>query len=584
MAARLTAYVVVAIVAATLIAGLIVGAQRDDSDGPVDLIVHNAAVYTSDRGATAEAVAIRGNQILSVGTNREISRLKRPQTLMIDAGGGAVVPGFNDANTHLVRGGLALVSLNLAGAASSSDLLERVASWSAGNPSAAWIVGRGWSAELFKNGQPTRQLLDTVVRDRPVLLYGADAGVGWLNSKALRLSAITRNTADPDNGVIVRDPSRGDPTGLVRGSALQLVEKLLPPPSREERAAAIRAAIAEANTFGITSVQTTEDTLEDLELYDLLRRAGELTVRIYSAIRLDAPLSDSAVAGLENIRTKYPDDPLFKSGALSIRLDGEISTRTAAMLEPYEDASESGATSFAADDLNRTARLADAAGWQIVAHASGDRAVRMALTAIAHAIRSNHTPPRGRRHRIQGLALVDEADLRRFGPLGAVASMEPTRSTPTAARIELLSRNLGAERAADTFAFHSIAEETRLIFGSAWPSNDLNPLSGLDVAVNQTTPAGTPAGGWHPGERLPLEPALDAYTFTPAWASFDEQRKGSISPGMLADLVVLSENIFEAPGRKKLASVAVELTIFDGRIVHRRTPRSETEPVPSLQH
>jgi predicted amidohydrolase YtcJ len=564
MAARLTAYLVVAIVAATFIAGLMVGAQRDDSDGPIDLIVHNAAVYSA--GTVAEAVAIRGNQILRVGTNREIARFQRPQTVMIDARGGAVLPGFNDSNLNLIRGGLTLGALDLSGVVSSAELAQRVSAWGTSNPSAAWIVGRGWSPELFKNGLPSRALLDAVAKDRPILLYGTDEEIAWVNTRALRLSNISRTTPDPDNGMIVRESRKGEPTGVLRGSAVQLVEELVPPPSRAERLTAIRTAISEANALGITSVQTTVESADDLELYEALRRAGDLTLRIYSGLRLEKPLTDSDVTRLAPILTEYPDDPLFKAGALSIDVDGDLSTRTAAMLVPYDDASESGEMSVTSDDLNRTARLADAAGWQIIARATGDRAVRAALTAFAHAVRSNRPPARGRRHRIENLALVDEADVPRFGPLGIIASM-----------------HLGDERANRTFAFATVAEETRIILGSAWPSYALNPLAGLHVAVNRTTAEGTPEGGWHPGERLRLEAAIDAYTATPAWASFDDQRKGAISPGMLADMVVLSHDIFETPA-SRLTEASVMTTIFDGKVVHRRIPRSETEPVPSLQH
>lgn len=585
MAARLTAYLVVAIVGATLIAGLIVGAQREDSDGPVDLIVHNATVYTADRRATtAEAVAVRGNQILRVGTNREITRLRRAQTIVVDAQGGAVLPGFNDARAQLAREAPALKSIDLTGASSSRDILSRVAAWSAENPDQEWIVGHGWSSEHFRGGLPTRHALDLAVPDRPVLLFGAEEDTAWASSAALRLAGITRQTPDPAGGTIVREPRTGEPSGVLRGAAGRVVADRIPASSRQERAGVLRAAIAEANALGITSVQNTADSVEAFELYDDLRRSGGLTVRIYSAIPLHGPVEESDLQRLRETRDQYPDDPLFKVGALSVRLDGQVSARSAAMLEPYlgsgESSRGSGSTLFAPDDLNRTVRLADAAGWQIVTHATGDRAVRMALDAYAHAIRSNRVPARGRRHRIESIAIVDLADIPRFGSLGVVASVQPSRANPTLQRTELFARHLGPARAGRTFPFRTLADETRLVFGSAWPLHGWNPLIGLHVAATRTTLQGTPAGGWHPDERLPLKPAIDAYTSAAAWASFDEQRKGSISPGMLADIVVLSEDIFETPPGS-LASASVEYTIFDGRIVYSRAPRSETVPSPA---
>jgi predicted amidohydrolase YtcJ len=587
MAARLTAYLVVAIVAVTFIAGLIVGAQRDDSDGPVDLILENATVYTADRrGAMAEAVAIRGNQILKVGSNREISRLRRPQTVVVDARGGAVVPGFNDAYVRLLAGGLTLASLDLEGASTPSETLARIEAWSAAHRTSAWVVGRGWSPDTFRNGLPSRQLLDSVVPNRPAVMYGLDENTIWVNSEALRLAGITRRTADPVDGEIVRDPRRKEPVGVLRGTAVELVSQHIPAPSREERVVALKAAVAEANALGITSVQTIDDG-DVLEVYDEMRRSGELTVRIYSAVPVTAPLTDLDVARLELVRKQYPDDPVFKAGALSFRLDGPVATRAAALLEPYEGVAlatgDAEAMLFNPDDLNRSFRLADAAGWQVIAHASGDRAARLALNAYAHAARSNRAPARGRRHRIEGLSLVDPADISRFAPLGIIGSMRPSSAAPTPLRIETLRRQLGEERAARTFAFRSIGKATRLTFGSAWPAYGLSPLLGIHIAATQSTIEDTPDEGWHPAERVQLKTAIDAYTSGAAWASFDEQRKGSISPGMLADLVVLSEDIFEAE-QPNLRTTTVAATIFDGKIVYRRSPRSETEPVPSLQH
>ncbi|MGH9374057.1 MAG: amidohydrolase, partial [Vicinamibacterales bacterium] len=433
---------------------------------------------------------------------------------------------------------------------------------------------------------PSRQLLDSVVSDRPALMFDADGRAVWVNTKALRAAGITRRTPDPPEGSIVLDPRSGEPAGVLQGSAGALVAKLIPVASEAQRAAALRHAIVRANALGITSVQNTDDSVDAFELYDSLRRSGDLTVRIYSAIPVSRPLTEGNLARLDEIRQKYPDDPLFKAGALSIRLDGTIAERTAALLEPYESDTapdgDAGETSFGPDDLNRSVRLADAAGWQIITQATGDRAVRAALNAYAHAARSNRPPARGRRHRIENLALVDAADLHRFEPLGVVASMQPSRGQPTPQRVEMLSRQLGRERSERAFALGSVSEATRLVLGSAWPAGALDPLLGLHVATTSDAPDGVDDRGAAGAERVTLKNAIAAYTSSAAWASFDEQRKGSISAGMLADMVVLSEDIFETR-TPRLTSVSVAVTIFDGKIVYRRDPRSETEPVPSLQ-
>jgi predicted amidohydrolase YtcJ len=571
MAARLTAYVVVGIVAATLIAGLIVGAQRNDSDGPVDLIVQNAKVYTAGpSGAMAEAVAIRGNQILRVGTEREIARLRKPQTIVVDAKGGAVVPGFSDAHAHLIDGGLELDRVDLTGASTLEEIQDLVRSWSEAHPDATWITGRGWTLAAFGGTPPTRQQLDAAVSSKPVQLLNADGNTAWVNTSAIRASGITRKSISPDGGVIVKDSRTGEPSGILRGTAISLVTSRAPRPTRDERVRALRAAIAEANRLGITSIQNPDGTLEALELFADARKSGDLTVRLYSALALHGAIDERTLGELDAIASRYPDDPLFKSGAVSLALDGAIETGSAALLEPYDSGTSAGTPAIAPDDVNRMVRLLDSRGWQVLAEAIGDRAVQMALNAFQHAVRSNPVPERGRRHRIEHVGIVDSADQPRFGALGVVASMQPGATLPAAERIDLLTTALGPSRAARTSAFGSIASARgRLAFGSDWPRAPFNPMIGLHAAVTRTTPEGLPEGGWNPSERLTLTAAVDAYTSGAAWASFDEQRKGTLEAGMLADLVVLSADIFDAPP-SRLSSTRVAMTIFDGKIVYRR--------------
>ena len=579
MAARLTAYVVVGIVAATLIAGLIVGAQRGDTDGPVDVIVHNAKVYTAGPdGTMAEAVAIRGNQILRVGSEREIMRLRRPQTSMIDAKGAAVVPGFNDAHLDFIAGGLSLDRVDLNGADTLDEVQARIRTWATAHADSPWVLGRGWDSEPFSGGLPTRQQLDAIVPDRPAQIVSHDGHTSWVNTHALKLAKITRKTKDPVSGTIVRDSRTGEPTGVLKESAVALVADHVPQMTRAERASALRAAIGEAQRHGITSVQNATGPASDFEIYADARRDGDLGVRVFSTVSAPQTLTESALADLGRIGKQYPDDPLFKTGAVSIMLDGVIEAHSAAMLEPYADVDgaaalsieAAGAPTIEADDLNRTVRLLDAGGWQVMTHATGDRAVNMALTAYEHAVRSNPLPERGRRHRIEGVEAIDGADVPRFGALGVIASMQPGLGSPAESRMDLWSRTVGPERSSRAWSYGSIsATAGRLAFGSDWPGAPLSPMFGLHTAVTRTTPEGLPEGGWYPSEQMALKSAIDAYTFGAAWASFDEQRKGTLAAGMLADLVVLSEDIFEAPP-SRLASTRVAVTIFDGRIVYRR--------------
>lgn len=568
MAARLTTYLVVAIVASTLIAGLIVGARSDDSDGPVDLIVYNGVVYTADgSGDKAEAVAIRGNQILRVGSDREINRLRRPQTTVIDAHGAAVLPGFDDANVRFIEGGLSLDQIDLAGADTIEEIQGRVRAWAAANPDRAWVLGHGWNPEALGDVPPTRQALDAAEKTRPVLLLSSDGHTAWGNSKVLAKAGITRKTADPEDGAIVRDARTREATGVLRDAATALVTKLLPAPTRADRARALRAAVDEAHRNGITSVQHVGARIDDLQLYDEARRAGDLDLRVYSALAVNPADGDQSVEQLGPLSSKYPDDPLFKTGAVSLAVDGGLASRTAALLAPYDGTEVTGDTLVSPDALNRAVRLLDAQGWQVIAAASGDRAVRMALDAFEHAARSNPAGVRQRRHRVDGLELVDAADRGRFKKIGAMASPSPLADAPADAWLRLV----GDERAPAILPVHELlAARARLVFGSRWPAGALSPMETIHAFVNRgtaddsTTPA--PAA-------LTIEQVVDGMTSGAAYASYDEQRKGTLKAGMLADLVVLSNDIFSAPpARLRAAQVAV--TIFDGRVVYRKGPKT----------
>ncbi|HET9704991.1 MAG TPA: amidohydrolase [Vicinamibacterales bacterium] len=579
MAARLAAYAVAFIVGVTVIAGLIVGAQRED-DGPVDLIVINGQVYSAQDDDLAEAVAVRGNKVVRVGSNREIQRLRRAQTTVIDAKGGAVVPGFNDAHAHLINGGLSLDQVSLSDAATVDEIKDTIRIWSEAHPEREWITGRGWYYQPFNGAMPTRQMLDALVPDRPAYLIAYDGHTGWANTKALKAAGITRHTANPDNGVIVKDPRSGEPTGALKESAMALMSTVTPKPTDEDRLAAIRAAIDEANQFGITSVQDAGGSPDDLQLYDRLRKRGELTLRVYQALRADATLTAADLEALDSVRERFADDPLLKTGAIKLVADGVIESHTAAMLEPYANRpGTSGAARYTPAGLNAIVGRLDARGWQVMTHAIGDAAVRMTLDAYQYAAQTNPAPERGRRHRIEHIETIAAADVPRFAKLGVVASMQPVHATPSPTPGDVWSTNIGAERAAQGWLWASIARPGGPIaFGSDWPVMTLNPRAGLHVATTRTTPEGLPDGGWLPEERLALRKAIQGYTRDAAWASFDEQRKGTLERDMLADIVVLSEDIFSGPAGR-LTEAEVVVTIMDGKVVYRRDPQ-ETSTAP----
>ncbi|MSO51121.1 MAG: amidohydrolase [Acidobacterium sp.] len=576
MAARITAYLVACIVGVTLIAGLIVGAQRADDDA-VDLIVINGKVYAGGGSeAMAEAVAIRGNKVVRVGSNRDIQRLRRAQTTIIDARGGAVMPGFNDAHAHFISGGLSLDQINLLDATTLDQIKDTVRIWSEAHPERVWITGRGWYYQPFAGSLPTRQLLDTLVPDRPAYLVAYDGHTGWANSKALKLAGITRHTRSPKNGVIVKDRRTGEPTGALKEAAMALMTAA-PQPTTEDRIAAIRAGLVEAHRVGITSVQNAGGTAEDLELYDALRKRGELTLRVYQALSASGVIGEAELNTLAAVRERFGDDPLLKTGAVKLIADGVIESHTAAMLAPYHNQpNTSGDPRYTQEQLNKTVTLLDREGWQVMTHAIGDAAVRMTLDAYEAAVNANPAPERGRRHRVEHLETIDPADIPRFGKLGVIASMAPVHATPSPTPGDVWSTNIGAERAAHGWLWASIVKASgRLAFGSDWPVMTLDPLMGLQVAVNRTTVEGLPEGGWLPAERLSLRKAIDAYTSDASWASYDEQRKGVLARDMLADLVVMSDDIFEGP-TTRITEAYVVVTIVDGKVVYRRDPPDTT--------
>ncbi len=553
MAARLATYLVVAIVAGTLIAGLIVGAQRADDSGPVDLIIHNARVYAADDlGTIADAVAIRGNKILRVGGEREIMRYRRPQTTVIDAKGAAVLPGFEDAHVSLVAGGLARDGVQLFGATTLEEIQQRITTWAEARPDAAWITGTGWSYDVFAD-LPVRAQLDAAAGGRPVQLLSQDGQALWLNSRALESARITKRTPNPKHGVIVRD-RRGEPTGLLKGAAMTLVEKVAPKPTREERARALQLAIRDAQQRGITSVQDLGAASGDLDLYDAAREAGTLGLRVYAAV----PAGRTTPDDLDAIAKRYPDDPLLKTGLASIALDGSVESQTAAMLAPYAPkGSDAGDLRLSGAELSKLVAMLDAHGWQIAVDAAGDRGVRLAVDAYG-AVAKNAQAVRAPRHRIENVTTIDAEDMPRFGALGVIATMLPLRA---AGGLMNWSRIVGPERAPLGWPTRSLsAAGAHLAFGSDWPRLPLDPLAGLRAAVTRPE--------LQAPEQLTLKSAINAWTSGAAWASFDEHRKGTIKLDMLADIVILSTDIFAGPA--KLAASEVVMTIFDGKIVYRR--------------
>ncbi len=571
MASRIATLIVAVIVTATIAAGLIVGAQRDDHSGPVDVIVYNGRVYQGAGKPLAEAVAIRGHEILRVGANAEIKPLGGRATQVIDAHGGAVLPGFIDAHLHFISGGLGIDRIDLLDAETLDAIKRKIRGYAAANPDRPWVLGQGWYYSPFPGGLPTRQQLDDLVPDRPAYIRCYDGHTGWANTKALQLAGITRETPDPPDGIVVKDPATGEPTGILKEAAQGLMSKVMPKVTHADRLRAIRAAVAEATRLGVTGIQEAGASESDLELFDEVRRAGDLKVRVYAAVSVDDLKTDADADGIEDLRQRYGSDPFLRVGAIKLMLDGVIEAYTAQMLAPYSNnPGTTGHANYTPEALDRIVRIADRHGWQVFTHAIGDGAVRMTLDAYERAAAANPAPARGRRHRIEHAETIDPADIPRFAKLGVIASYMPFHANPSPAQLDVWTANIGPERSARGWICRTLLDSgAHLAFGSDWPVVSLDPRLEINMAVNRTTADGNPPGGWGPDQKIRLEAAIDAITSGAAYASFNEQRQGRLAPGLLADLVVLSTDIFAGPPARLLDGV-VDLTMVDGKVVYRR--------------
>jgi predicted amidohydrolase YtcJ len=538
------------------------------AEATADLVIVNGKVHTvDDANRVVQAVAIGGNTIIRVGTNDEIKGLTGPATRVIDARGATVAPGFNDSHVHFLSGGRSLSDVDLAGLTTLRQVQDKIRVFAADKPADAWIKGRGWLYSPFPNASPTRAQLDEVVPDRPAVMTCYDGHSVWVNSKVLALAGITKATKDPVNGVIVRD-ANGEPTGHLKESATDLISHVVPKPTEEDRRAALKAAVAHANRIGITSIQNAGGAVDEIGLYEVVKKGGGLTVRSYLATSARSGISESDADRMDALWKQYGDDPTLHTGIVKLYADGVIESKTAAMLSPYVGTPSAGTPNYTVDELNRIVAMFDKRGWQIQIHAIGDRAIRMSLDALEKAAAANPAPARGRRHRIEHIEAVAAADISRFAKLGVIASQQPIHAALGDANQAVPKGPwpdaIGPERASRAWAWKSIlAAGGRLTFGSDWPVAPLEAGQGIWLASTRVKANGAE------DQRLTIDQAIAGYTRWPAYASFEERRKGTLAPGMLADVVVLASDIAAAPIASP-ESIVVAATIFDGKIVYEK--------------
>jgi hypothetical protein len=523
------------------------------------LIALHGHIYTGDPAQPwVDALAVCDERIVSVGSTAQIESMATPAARRLELSGRTVVPGFNDSHVHLIDGGTELTEVDLRNAKSPAEVARLIADFVKTQPKGRWILGGFWDHESWP-GQalPTRALIDPVTPDNPVFIQRLDGHMGLANTIALKMAGITRATPAPEGGAIVKDAS-GEPTGILKDNATNLVTRLVPAPTLDETMEKARAALKHAASVGVTTVQDMTASATELRAYQQLRARGELPVRITS--NQNHGIDGLVAAG---ITTGFGDDWL-RIGGIKLFADGSMGSGTAAFFAPYtDDPTTSGLLIQSPEALERLVFDADAAGFQVIVHAIGDRANALVLDIFEKLQRERGA--RDRRPRIEHAQVVRDADKLRFRQAGVIASIQPSHCIDD---MRWAEKRIGPERIKIAYDFKSFVDAgARIAFGTDWFVEPLNPMLGLYAAVTRQFPDGTPPGGWFPEERLTLAQAVEFYTAGSAYAEFAETRKGRLAPGYLADFVVLSKPIFDIPARDLLTTAPVA-TIVGGRVVY----------------
>jgi len=535
------------------------------AQAPADLVLVNGKIWTvNDKEAEVEAVAVLGNRIVAVGSTEGIRKWIGANTKVIDLQGRRVTPGFNDSHVHFLDGGMGLASVQLRDARTPEEFRDRIRDFAVKLPKGRWILNGNWDHENWTPpALPTRRLIDAVTPDNPVFINRLDGHMCLANSLALKLAGVTRETPDPPGGAIVRDAG-GEPTGVLKDAAMNYVYKVIPSPSEEVMAEAIRAALAYAAENGVTSVQDMSASPDIFGVYQKLLANGELTVRVYGI----QPLSEWGRLARVGVRAWFGNDKL-KIGGLKGFADGSLGSTTALFFEPYLDAPKS--SGLPSDEMLPEGKMlnnileADRAGLQVAVHAIGDKANKTILDVFAEVEKRNGA--RDRRLRIEHAQHLRPEEIKRFGAERVIASMQPYHAIDDGRWAE---NRIGPNRAKGTYAFRSLLDAgATLAFGSDWFVAPMEPLMGIYAAVTRRTLDGRRPQGWVPEQKIAVAEAVRAFTMGSAYASGDEKVKGSIEVGKLADLVVLSADIFKIDP-VEIEKAKVVMTIFDGKVIYQR--------------
>lgn len=549
----------------TLLASLALAA---DPVVAADLVLTNAKVWTVDPAKPeAEALAVWNGHILAVGSDADIKKLVGPKTKVIDAGGKRALPGFYDSHLHLLGGGQQLARVELKDCADEAEFGKRLKAFDDKTPSDRWMLGGNWDHDrAFGGTLPTAETLDKYVKGRPVFLRRYDGHMGLANTAALKMAGITAATKDPDGGVIGRMADGKTPSGILKDNAMDLLDKIIPEPGEEEIAEAVKAACKALAESGVTSVQDMDGSSPATRrvLFKVLQRLankGELTVRV--DLRWPIALHKE----LTNLGAEANYGGWVRIGGVKGFMDGSLGSSTAKMYDPYvSDAKTTGVFVTPPDDMLALVKSADRGRLSVCIHAIGDEANGRLLDIFAASAKANGD--RDRRFRIEHVQHLRPEDYKRFKELGVVASMQPYHVVDDARWAE---GRIGKKRCESSYAFRSLLDAGAVLaFGSDWPVVPLDVPAGIDAAVNRRSPDGKHPDGWFPAQKITAEEAVAAYTTGGAFAAFQENERGSLTVGKVADFVLLSRDILAKGDRDRIADTKVTLTVVGGKVVYQK--------------
>jgi predicted amidohydrolase YtcJ len=532
----------------------------------VDLILTGGSVFTADRGMrVAEAIAVRDGRVAWVGPAAEAAAHVASDTRVLELEGRTVLPGFQDAHCHPAESGVELSRCSLDEAHSREACLQTIAAYAAAHPELEWVTGSGWSIDSFERGTPSRRDLDAILPDRPAFFENRDGHDGWVNSRALELAGVTRDTPDPPGGRIARD-DEGEPQGTLHEDAKDLVQDLVPETTPPEWEAGIVRAQALYHELGITAWQDASiENAAQLAAYRAVTERGELTMRVEGNLLWDRRRGHEQIDDLVELRAHGSLGRLRVRGA-KIFADGVLENFTGALLEPYVGTDNYGMSMLDVDELQRVVVLLDSHDFQVHLHTIGDRAVRDALDALEAAERANGR--RDTRHHLAHLQLVHPDDLPRFAALGVIANVSPYWACRSGYVDELTEPFIGPERSARMYPFASLLRAgARIAFGSDWAVSTPDPLPQIEVAVTRVSPETRDVEPLLPEESIALPTALATFTRGSAYVNALDEETGSLEPGKLADLAVLDRDILD-PGAGPVGDARVILTLVDGEAVH----------------